>query len=125
MTRRVAGLWIAGAVLADAVLRLRFLNVPLNVDEAGYGQVARLWARGFALYGDTAWVDRPQGLVGLYRAALNFGDEWAIRMLALKAGLALVIAVAVIAWTLAGPRAGVFAAWLMAIVGPEIGRAHV
>ena len=118
MTRRTAGLWIAGAVLADAVLRLRFLNVPLNVDEAGYGQVARLWARGFALYGDTAWVDRPQGLVGLYRAALAFGDEWAIRMLALKAGLALVIAVAVIAWTLAGPRAGVFAAWLMAIVGP-------
>lgn len=110
--------WIVGAVLADAVLRLRFLNVPLNVDEAGYGQVARLWARGFALYGDVAWVDRPQGLVGLYRAAVTVGDEWAIRLLALAAGVALVIAVAVIAWTLAGPRAGVVAAWLMALLGP-------
>jgi 4-amino-4-deoxy-L-arabinose transferase-like glycosyltransferase len=118
MATRVARRWIAGAVVADIALRLRFLDVPLNVDEAGYGQVARLWARGFALYGDTAWVDRPQALLGLYRGALAFGDEWAIRMLALKAGVALVIAVAVIAWTLAGPRAAVLAAWLMAIVGP-------
>ena len=118
MAIRRAWLWIAGAVVADVVLRLRFLNVPLSVDEAGYGQVARLWARGFALYGDVAWVDRPQGLVGLYRAAVAFGDEWAIRMLALKAGVALVIAVAVIAWTIAGPRAAVLAAWLIAVVGP-------
>ena len=118
MAIRRAWLWIAGAVVADVVLRLRFLNVPLSVDEAGYGQVARLWARGFALYGDVAWVDRPQGLVGLYRMAVAVGDEWAIRMLALKAGVALVIAVAVIAWTIAGPRAAVLAAWLIAVVGP-------
>ena len=91
MATRAARLWIAGAVLADIVLRLRFLDVPLNVDEAGYGAVTRTWARGFALYGDVAWVDRPQGLLGLYRMALWFGDEWAIRMLALKAGVALVL----------------------------------
>ena len=96
MTVRRAWLWIVGAVVADGILRLRFLNVPLSVDEAGYGQVTRLWARGFALYGDVAWVDRPQGLLGLYRLALMFGDEWAIRMLALKAGIALVLALAVI-----------------------------
>ena len=54
----------------------------------------------------------------LFRGALAFGDEWAIRMLALKAGVALVIAVAVIGWTLAGPRAGVLAAWIIAVVGP-------
>ena len=95
MTVRRAWLWIAGAVVADGILRLRFLNVPLSVDEAGYGQVTRLWARGFALYGDVAWVDRPQGLLGLYRLALMFGDEWAIRMLALKAGIAIVLALAV------------------------------
>ena len=118
MPVRSARLWIVGAVLVDIALRLRFLDVPLNVDEAGYGQVARIWSRGFALYGDTAWVDRPQALMGLYRGALAFGDEWAIRMLALKAGVALVIAVAVIGWTLAGPRAGVLAAWIIAVVGP-------
>ncbi|MGI9117046.1 MAG: hypothetical protein ACR2JV_05360 [Gaiellales bacterium] len=118
MAIRRAWLWIAGAALADALLRLRFLDVPLNVDEAGYGQVARLWSRGFALYGDVAWVDRPQGLLGLYRAALAFGDEWAIRMLALEAGVALVVAVAVIAWTVGGRRAAVIAAWLMAVFGP-------
>ena len=118
MTVRRAWLWIAGAVVVDGILRLRFLHVPLNVDEAGFGAVTRTWARGFALYGDVAWVDRPQGLVGLYRLALMFGDEWAIRMLALMAGIALVLALAVIAWTLGGPRAAVITAWLMAVVGP-------
>jgi len=116
-TRRALA-WIAGAGVVDAILRLRFLNVPLNVDEAGYGQVARLWGRGFALYGDVAWVDRPQGLVGLYRLAVAVGDEWAIRTLALVAGLVLVVAVGAIAWTIAGPRAGVLAAWLIAVLGP-------
>ena len=118
MTIRRAWLWIGGAIAADIILRLRFLNVPLSVDEAGYGAVARTWARGFALYGDVAWVDRPQGLVGLYRIALWFGDEWSIRMLALLAGVALVIALAVITWTIGGPRAAIIAAWLMAVIGP-------
>ena len=118
MTVRRAWLWIAGAVVADGILRLRFLNVPLNVDEAGFGAVTRTWARGFALYGEVAWVDRPQGLLGLYRLALMFGDEWAIRTLALIAGIALVLALAVIAWTLGGSRAAVITAWLMAVVGP-------
>ena len=110
--------WLVGALLADAALRLRFLNVPITVDEAGYGQVARLWSRGFALYGDVAWVDRPQGLVGLYRLAVGVGDDWAIRSLALLAGLVLVLAVASIAWTLAGARVAVLAAWLIALLGP-------
>ncbi len=118
MTTRNARLWLLGAVVADIALRLRFLNVPLSVDEAGYGQVARLWSRGFALYGETAWVDRPQGLVGLYRLAVWFGDEWAIRMLALTAGVVLVVAVAVIAWTIGGPRVGILAGWLIALLGP-------
>ena len=118
MAPRVAGLWLLGAIVAAAILRLRFLDVPLNVDEAGFGQVARLWSRGFALYGDVAWVDRPQGLVGLYRIAVGIGDEWAIRTLALVAGITLVLAVASIAWTIVGPRAAVLAAWLIALLGP-------
>ncbi|MGA0121663.1 MAG: hypothetical protein ACO3KD_01455 [Gaiellales bacterium] len=113
-----AALWVAGAVLVDVLLRLRFLDVPLNVDEAGYGQVARLWSRGFALYGDVAWVDRPQGLVGLYRLAVTYGDDAAIRLLAVAAGATLVVALAVIAGTLLGARAGIIAAWLIALVGP-------
>lgn len=106
------------AALAGVVLRLRFLDVPLNTDEAGYGQVARLWSRGFALYGDVAWVDRPQGLVGIYRLTVGLGDDRAIRLLAVVAALVLLVGVAAAAWALAGPRAGALAAWLIALLSP-------
>src|SRR5262245_30140012 len=65
--RRTALVAVAALAALGAVLRLHFLDVPLNTDEAGFAQVARLWSEGHRLYGDTAWVDRPQGLLVLYR----------------------------------------------------------
>ena len=59
---------LAAAALASFVLHIPFLTTPLSVDEGGYGYVARWWASGADLYGDV-WVDRPQGLLLLYRWA--------------------------------------------------------
>jgi len=59
--------WVlAAAALASFILHIPFLTTPLSVDEGGYGYVARWWASGADLYGDI-WVDRPQGLLLLYR----------------------------------------------------------
>ena len=55
------------------LVRLRFLDVPLSVDEGGYAAVARFWASGSHLYRDV-WVDRPQGLLLLYRGAFDLFD---------------------------------------------------
>ncbi len=118
MTRGRALVAIALAALGAVLLRLRFLDVPLNTDEAGYGQIARLWSRGFTLYGDVAWVDRPQGLLGLYRVAVDLGDDRAVRLLALAAAIVMLVGVAAAAWALAGPRAAVLGAWLIALLGP-------
>ena len=59
---------LAAAALASFILHIPFLTTPLSVDEGGYGYVARWWASGADLYGDV-WVDRPQGLLLLYRWA--------------------------------------------------------
>ena len=60
---------LAAAAVASFLLHIPFLSTPLSVDEGGYGYVAQWWARGADLYGDI-WVDRPQGLLLLYRGAL-------------------------------------------------------
>ena len=74
---------LAAAALASFVLHLPFLTTPLSVDEGGYGYVARWWASGADLYGDI-WVDRPQGLLLLYRwaEALPGSDRLDIRLMA-------------------------------------------
>ncbi len=56
-------------------MRVPMLTTPLTVDEGGYGYVVRMWTRGAPLY-NTVWVDRPQGLLLVYRAAFAvFGDS--------------------------------------------------
>ena len=75
---------LAAAALASFVLHLPFLTTPLSVDEGGYGYVAHWWARGADLYGDV-WVDRPQGLLLLYRwaaRAAGLGHGFDIRLMA-------------------------------------------
>lgn len=109
---------IALAALAGAALRLRFLDVPLNTDEGGYAQIARLWAGGERLYGDVAWVDRPQALLLEFRIAVGLGDDEAVRILALVAATAATLGVAGAAWALAGPGAAACAAALYAVVSP-------
>ena len=83
VTRRTTLLAIAATAVIGVVLRLHFLDVPLNTDEGGFAAIARLWREGYTLYGNVAWVDRPQGLLVLYRLAGLADSDQAIRALAI------------------------------------------
>src|SRR5205085_11290445 len=54
------------------VMRVPFWGTPLTSDEGGYAEVARLWEHSGTLYRDV-WVDRPQGLILIFRAILHLG----------------------------------------------------
>jgi hypothetical protein len=116
--RRAALGICAGAVVVGTLLRVHFLHVPLVSDEGGYATVARLWASGYRLYGDVAWVDRPQGLLVLYRLADVAGTAEAFRVLAMIAAAVTNVGVAAVAWALAGRRAGALTAVAYAVVAP-------
>jgi len=107
---------LALAAVAATAMRLRFAGVPLTADEGGYAVIASLWADGAALY-DTAWVDRPQGLVVLYRLAAEAGPT-GVRVLTLVATVVTTAAVGWAAQTLAGRRAAVLAVALYVLVSP-------
>ena len=116
-----AGVAVAGGgalVAAAFALRIPFLNVPLTADEGGYAEVARLWAHGASLY-RSDWVDRPQGLVLAFRAALAGGATslLQLRLVAAAAGAALVVLVFAIGATFGGRRLGLWAAALAATAG--------
>ena len=105
------------------LVRLRFLDVPLSVDEGGYAAVTRFWASGSHIYRDV-WVDRPQGLLLLYRGAFDlFGPHaWAVRALATVWGAGLASVVALLVARVADRRTGLVAGALVAVlsVGPRI-----
>jgi 4-amino-4-deoxy-L-arabinose transferase-like glycosyltransferase len=104
-------------------VRLRFLDVPLSVDEGGYAAIARFWARGGHLYRDV-WVDRPQGLLLLYRGAegLLGPNVLAVRLLATLWAAGIVSVLALLVARLSTQRIGLLAAGLFAIlsVGPRL-----
>ncbi|MEU4216186.1 hypothetical protein [Actinoplanes sp. NPDC026623] len=107
---------LAAAVLA-ALLRVPFMFTGLSTDEGGYAYVAQQWARGARLY-DTAWLDRPQGLLLTYRALLAIDDSgWTIRLGMVLAGAIITVALGAIGWLLAGRAVGAAAAWIYAVVG--------
>src|SRR5215472_6656478 len=107
------GLCAIGAVL----LRLPFTKLGVGPDEGGYAFVAEQWAHGARLYGN-AWVDRPQGLLIVYRLLLDLAHSaWAIRLGAVVFGCGITLLVGAIGWMLAGPRAGVASAAIYAVVG--------
>jgi 4-amino-4-deoxy-L-arabinose transferase-like glycosyltransferase len=118
LSRRATLVGIGLAVLLGLVLRLRFLTVPLITDEAGYAQVARLWSRGEPLYGDYAWVERPQALLAAYRLVAASGWGPMVRVLAMLAASIATVAIGAAAWALAGRRAAVLAAALFAVLSP-------
>jgi 4-amino-4-deoxy-L-arabinose transferase-like glycosyltransferase len=108
---------LAAAALASFVLHIPFLTTPLSVDEGGYGYVARWWASGADLYGDV-WVDRPQGLLLLYRGALALpgGDAFDIRLMAALWSCAIAVVLGLLVTRLAGRRAGAAAALLSGLL---------
>ncbi|MFI5933231.1 hypothetical protein [Actinoplanes sp. NPDC051494] len=108
---------LAAAVLA-VLLRVPFLFTGLSTDEGGYAYVARQWARGETLYGDAAWLDRPQGLLLTYRALLALdGSGWTIRLGVVLGGAVLTVALAVLGTLLVNRATGIAAAWIYAVVG--------
>ena len=93
LSRHATLVGIGLAVLLGLVLRLRFLTVPLITDEAGYAQVARLWSRGEPLYGEYAWVERPQALLAAYRLVAASGWGPMVRVLAMLAASIATVAI--------------------------------
>ena len=91
--------FVAASIVVSIALRLRFVTTPLSSDEGGYLAVARAWASGKSLYTD-AWVDRPQGLLVLFRGwdSLTGGSPEAIRVMAIVFGCIAVLGVAYIAF---------------------------
>ncbi len=98
--------WHLLIVAVVVAMRARFLWTPITSDEGGYLSVARYWSRGATLYRE-AWVDRPQGLLVLFRGlnALGLDSPFGVRLLAIAAGLLGAFACASVASTLVGRRA--------------------
>jgi len=105
-------------MLLAVLARLPFLHTPLTADEGGYAEVARLWSHGAVLY-QGAWVDRPQGLLIIFRAMLHVdgGSAEALRALAAIAGALVVAVTMVVTARLAGRIPATIAGLAMATVG--------
>ena len=102
---------VLAAVAVSIALRARFVFTPLLADEGGILSVARDWSSGATLYRH-AWIDRPQGLIVLFRAwdALPGTGVSSTRVLAVLLGAVAVGAVASVGRSLFGPRVGALAA---------------
>jgi 4-amino-4-deoxy-L-arabinose transferase-like glycosyltransferase len=108
---------LAGTGILAAVARAPFLTAGVTPDEGGYAYIAREWARGRQLYQDL-WIDRPQGLLSVYRFAIGIADQpLSIRMTALLIGVLVTLLVGAIGWMLRSPATGVAAAAIYAVVG--------
>jgi Dolichyl-phosphate-mannose-protein mannosyltransferase len=119
--REVGHRWAPALVLAAVALtiamRAAFVDAPLTADEGGYGEVARLWEAGGRLYGDV-WVDRPQGLLLVFRGVLEVGDSPALfRWAAILVAVAIVLVLFRLGVIVGGRIVGIAAALLMATAG--------
>ena len=75
------------------------------------------WARGHTLY-RSVWVDRPQGLIVVYRLLISIAHAaWAIRLGAVVAGVAISLLLVAIGRLIDSPATGFLAGALYAIVG--------
>jgi hypothetical protein len=103
------------AALLAVGARVAFWGAPLTADEGGYAQIARLWDNGVALYGG-AWVDRPQGLLLVYRALLELGggSTESLRIVAAAVSMLIVIATVVVAVRICGTIEAIAAGLLLA-----------
>lgn len=108
---------VISAVAASVALRARFLFTPLLADEGGILSVARDWSSGATLYRDV-WIDRPQGLILLFRSwdAVPGTGVSSTRMLAVFLGALAVVAVASVGRSLFNTRVGALAACFTAVL---------
>ncbi len=109
-------LQLAAAALLGMLVRLRFVFTPISPDEGGYLAQARAWRHGATIYRDV-WVDRPQGLLALFRFYDMLGlSEAHVRLIAVVFGVLAVVSVGEAVRMLAGRNAGVAAALLAAVL---------
>jgi 4-amino-4-deoxy-L-arabinose transferase-like glycosyltransferase len=59
-------LWCLAFIVGSLLLRLPFLNVPMNADEGGYAYVAQRWFDGRGQLYQDIWLSRSQGIFVLY-----------------------------------------------------------
>ncbi|MGB2952937.1 MAG: glycosyltransferase family 39 protein [Gaiellaceae bacterium] len=90
LARRAPALAVLAVAGLAVLWRLPFWNAPLTADEGGYSVVARLWAQGRTLY-DGAWVDRPQGLILVFRTLHFLGVDSVEAIRATAAGVAVLV----------------------------------
>ena len=110
-------LTLAVTGLIAALLRLPFIWTGIGPDEGGYAFIAHQWTQGAHLY-QSVWVDRPQGLMLLFRAITDIAyTPAAIRFAAVLAGASVAIVLGLIGWMLSSPAAGIAAAAIYAVVG--------
>ncbi|MFL6042550.1 MAG: ArnT family glycosyltransferase [Gaiellales bacterium] len=110
--------WAALAAVLAFALRAPFFGVPLTTDEGGYAEVARLWSRGWSLYDET-WVDRPQGLLLVFRGILHLdgGSVTAFRVVAALVAVALVVLTMGVAARVMGRIPAILAGLLLSTLG--------
>ena len=115
--------WVLAVAGVAVLARLPLIGTPLDPDEGGYAYIARHWAAGSVLYRPGAWVDRPVGLMLVFRwvTAVSYSAT-ALRVAAALAAATLALAVACVARALSGARAGLLAGVLAGVVlaGPFI-----
>lgn len=116
--------WVVpGAALIAVAGRLPFIGRAPTPDEAGYLLVGGQWnGAGSSLYGDY-WVDRPPGLVTIFRLAADLGGVTALRILGCIAVLIIVLGVAQVARMVDGDRSARWAAVIAAALclSPALG----
>jgi hypothetical protein len=115
--------WLLVVAVTAIMARLPLAGTPLDPDEGGYAYIARHWAQGSALYGPGAWVDRPVGLMLVFRWVTDISySATALRVAAALAAAVLAVAVACVSRALTGPGAGLVAGVLAGVVlaGPFI-----
>jgi Dolichyl-phosphate-mannose-protein mannosyltransferase len=116
---QISARWTPALAALAALLafgtRVVFWGAPLTADEGGYAQIARLWDSGVALY-DGAWVDRPQGLLLVYRGILEVGggSTESLRITAAAVAMLIVVATVVVAVRLTGTIEAIAAGLLLA-----------
>lgn len=114
---------VTGLLAAVTVVRLCYLGGSLFADEAGYLLVARQWHLGGPnLYG-FYFVDRPPGLMLVYRLAALLQWDHAIRLLTIPFAWLFVLSAVWAVHLLVGERGARWAAVLAAafVVSPLLG----
>ena len=115
--RSPAFLAVAAAASLAVLVRVPFFFWPLLSDEGGYAYTAYWWFRGFTLYSDELWFDKPQAIFVVYKlGSLLLGDAtWAIRLWGALWAAGTTVSVWLVARRLLDARAAVVAALLYAV----------